>query len=173
MSEKAEKKAREIPATDEQGSELVVYELGYHIVSSTPEGSLGSTVASVHGAIESRGGVFVADEFPKETALAYEMVKVSVGKRERHTKSYFGWFKFEANPSEARAILSAVEAMPAILRAILLKTVRENTLIGKRIFVSDRMEGETIKRRDVKETPPATPISDEELDRTIERMVVE
>lgn len=167
----AEKKTANVQDAD--GRDPMVYELGYHIAASVPEKHLASEAAAVRNLIESRGGVFVADEFPKETTLTYEMVKVSVGKRERHTKSYFGWFKFEANPAEARAILSAVEAMPAILRAILVKTVRENTLIGKRIFVSDRMEGETIKRRDVKETPAATPISDEELDRTIERMVVE
>ncbi len=163
-----------VTTTEESGaSESSVYELGYHILSSVTEADLGAEVTAIRAAIEARGGVFVADEFPKETPLSYEMVKVSVGKRSRHSKAYFGWFKFEANPAEAATILKNVEAMPMVLRAILIKTVRENTMLGKRIFVSDRMEGETIKRREVKKETSTAPVSEEELDRSIEKMVVE
>lgn len=160
-------------AEDLDARDTVVYELGYHIVASVPEERIPGEAAAVRAVIENHGGAFVADEFPKETPLAYEMVKVSVGKRERHQKAYFGWFKFEANPAEAAAILKETENMPATLRAILVKTVRENTMIGRRIFVSDRMEGETIKRKDVKEAAPVGPVSEEELDRSIEKMIVE
>lgn len=164
---------KEVTAEKENAGETGVYELGFHLVSSLSEAEVGEEVTRLKDLIAAKGGVFIADEFPKEMPLAYEMVKVVVGKRERHTKSYFGWVKFEIGAGEVPGLLTEIETRPSVLRALLVKTVRENTMIGKRIFTSASLEGETIKRKDVKEAAPAGPVSEEELDRSIEKMVAE
>lgn len=146
-----------------------IYEVGYHILPIVSEADLGARVTAVRDAIESSGGSIFADEYPKHMDLAYQMVKVVSNKRATHNAAYFGWMKFEADPDAAKKIDDALKKDDFVLRHILIKTVRENTMVPKKVFRDMR---ETESRPAEKEV--AKPVmTEEELDKTIDELVID
>lgn len=146
-----------------------VYEVGFHIVPTVAEADLGVEVTRVRDIIESAGGRAIADEYPKHIDLAYPMVKIAANKRAIYHSSYFGWMKFDAEPSAARAIDTAFKQNASIIRFILIKTVRENTMVPKKVLREKRSESVERTPEKVVEKPVMT---DEELDKTIEDLVI-
>jgi len=146
-----------------------VYEVGYLILPIVSEADLGAEVTAVRDAIESSGANIIADEYPKHTDLAYTMVKTASNKRAKYASAYFGWMKFTAEPKGAAEINSALKKNDNVLRYILIKTVRESTLVPKKVFREMRGEGRQEPEARTEEKPP---MSEEELDKTIEELVI-
>ena len=160
-----------------EGASSRIYELGYHLLASFAEAELPVEVAAIRSRVENHGGVFVADEFPHKMVLAYPMFRSTSGKRERFTEAYFGWLKFEMEPEEAELLNKELRDEKKLVRYILIKTIRENTLIPKRLLTTEREDNEALKKREIsapREAEVTGPrVSDEELDKTIEGLVVE
>ncbi len=146
-----------------------VYEAGFHIVPTVAEDDLGARVTVIRDAIEAAGGRMIADEYPKHMDLAYPMMKIVANKRALYHSAYFGWMKFEVEPKGILAIEKALKRNESIIRFILVKTVRENTMVPKKVLQQKR--GEEVLRTTVKvEEKPA--LTEEELDKTIEDLVI-
>ena len=107
---------------------MKIYEIGYHIVPAVAEEQLPAEVGNLKGLIESKGGLFISEEFPKLRPLAYAIPKVVDGRKQNFTEAYFGWVKFEATPEAIGGINSSFQSNPHILRHLLIETVRENTM---------------------------------------------
>lgn len=146
-----------------------VYEVGYHIIPTVAEDDLGVRVTAIRDAVEAAGGRAIADEYPKHIDLAYPMVKVTANKRTTHHSAYFGWMKFDAEPKGIKALEAALKKDDFILRFILVKTVRENTMAPKKVFTQKRAE-EAPRAKDAVAQMPA--MTEEELDKTIEDLVI-
>jgi hypothetical protein len=99
------------------------------------------------------------------------MLKNEAGKNEKFNFAYFGWVKYEL-PKEATAeVKEKLEKNKEILRFLVIKTVRENTLYGHKI---PRKEGDKVEAPVVGVIPEEVAIiSEEEIDKTIEELVVE
>jgi ribosomal protein S6 len=151
------------------GADARVYEAGFLIVSTVAEGDLGARVTAIRDIIEGNGGKMISDEYPKSLDLAYPMVKVTSNKRAIHHSAYFGWMKFDAEPKGAKAIDSALKADDKVLRHILIKTIRENTIVPKKLF-REKPREEVSRPADSSEPKPV--LSEEELDKTIEELVI-
>jgi len=159
-----------MPETNETiTSERSIYELGYHIVPTVGESGLPEEVANVKATIERNGGIFIMEEYPVLTQLAYTMVKVKTGKREKHSTAYFGWVKFELETRHTTRLKEDLDQNEHLLRYLLIKTVREDTRAPKRV----KTPQETGSRAPVKTAEKSAPISEEELDRSIAELVVE
>jgi|SRR3989338_6361588 len=146
-----------------------IYEVGYHILPIVSEADLGARVTAVRDVIESSGASIIADEYPKHMDLAYQMVKTASNKRATYSSAYFGWMKFEAEPNAAKKIEVALREDELILRHILVKTVRENTMVPKKVFREFR-EADAKPREKEAEKPALT---EEELDKTIDELVID
>lgn len=147
-----------------------IYEVGFHIVPTVPEDGLGARVTAIRDVIESNGGHVIADEYPKHMELSYPITKVVSNKRALHRSAYFGWLKFEVDPASMKAIEGALKKDDYLLRFIVVKTVRENTMVPKKILQQKRSEeGEPKGEVKVEEKPI---LSAEELDKTIEDLVI-
>ncbi len=147
-----------------------VYEVGFHVVSSVPEEEVGAHVAHVHDVIEKYGGVIISEEFPKSMELAYPMVKVVSNQRKTYTTSYFGWVKFEGPTSSAPAIKKDMDADEKILRYIILKTVKESTLMPKKLIAQAGKQDDREERAPRKEEKEKPVMTDAELDKTIDEL---
>ena len=151
-----------------------VYEVGYHVVSSIPEEEVGARVAQIHDMIEKSGGTIITEEFPKITELAYEMVKVVDNQRKKYTSAYFGWVKFEAEGAAVLEIKKALDAHNDIIRFLMIKTVRESTLISKKVAMQAGRKEEDIAaeraERKEKEDKEKVVMSEEDLDKTIDAL---
>lgn len=151
------------------GNELQIYELGFHILPIVPEEGLEKEVSSIKAIIEKNGGLFIGEEgSPKLIKLAYSMSKVLKNKRTVFDTAYFGWFKFEANPSSILKVEENLKKVENILRFLLIKSVRESKMVSKRPMFG--VASTTPKAEDPKKNEE---ISEEQVDQAIEELVLE
>ena len=112
-----------------------VYELGYHIVSTVAQENVPKEVESLKAIVLKDGGSLVSEGEPKLINLAYSMTKSVADAKKKFTSAYFGWIKFETKSELMPMIKKAVDANPNVLRYLLIKTVRENTMFTPKLNV--------------------------------------
>jgi len=158
----------------QEEGDVSIYELGYHLVPTIPEEQVTTRAEELQNAIVKHKGVVISEGAPKKIALAYTMKKNVGGKYERYDNAYFGYIKFEMEPKEASIVHDEVKVNENVLRFLLVKTLREDTMHFKSLQKPpvDVLKGKTIQKPKVREEPRGT-ISEEELDKTIEKMVAE
>ena len=175
---------------------LQVYEIGY-LIAGVPDERATAEADAIHGIITKAGAAVISEESPRRERLAYTIRKKTVsGSYDSYDAAHFGWIKFEVGSDKIEAIKGAVEIVPAVLRMLLVSTVRENTYLGRRVTpvvafmgkpltagapsnalpaavaiesVPSPAAGDTAK----KAIPPAAPATPEEMDKSIDDMVKE
>ena len=161
--------------TLEEGGKQV-YELGYHIVSTVAEENLPKEVEDLKAIVLKDGGSLVSEGEPKLINLAYSMTKSVADTKKKFNTAYFGWLKFETKSELMPSIKKAVDANPAVLRYLLIKTVRENTLYTPKLNVRAPAKEEAPKaKKSVKtEETKATSRKDiEDIDKSIDDLIAE
>ena len=150
-----------------------IYEVGFHIVSSIPEEKLSAELTAVKDLLEKSGAIFISEDFPKLKPLSYQMTKVVGAKHLKFDTAYFGSVKFEMNPENVEFVKKAMELSETILRFLIVKTVRENTMsVIKPAYRPTEVK--PIPGLDnKKDAPVKSPVSEAELDKTIDALVVE
>ncbi|MFH1473056.1 MAG: 30S ribosomal protein S6 [bacterium] len=116
-----------------------VYELSYLLLPSIPEENLPAVVTSLQNIIEKAGGQIFDSEAPFKRGLAYQMSKIVGASNYIVKEAYIGWLKFDDSPSKIAEINIAVEAIPEVLRFLLVKAPRETVFT----FASTRVIEET------------------------------
>lgn len=145
-----------------------VYEIGFHILPTVAEENLGDEVSLIRSAIEKNGAV-ISEEFPKMRDLTYEMEKHLDAKNLRFDRAYFGWIKFEMESDQVAEVDSVAKNHPNVLRYLIIKTIRENTLLTK-----PKEEEVKTEDSDSKEKPKEKEeMSEKEVDESIEELVIE
>lgn len=137
-----------------------IYEIGFHIMPTVSEEKLGDEVAVIRSAIEKAEGMIVAEGFPQMRQLSYSMEKYIDTKKVRFDKAYFGWIKFEMAPDLIAEVKGVADIHESLLRYIIIKTVRENTL-------------REVKERPIEEKKEKSKVSEDELNKSIEELVIE
>jgi ribosomal protein S6 len=150
-------------------TEGTVYEVGFHIVPAVSPENLPKEVDAIKAVLGEAKATIITEEFPKLRNLAYTLVKAIGPARHRYDTAYFGWIKYDASPETAAQIKKAMDANEKVLRYIIVKTVRENTLYGAKILGDEKREAE--KANEPKDVPVVAP-SQEELDKSIDKLVV-
>lgn len=64
--------------------------------------------------------------------LAYEMIRVVNNVNVRFNEGYFGWIKFELDGAKIKDFEKAIKLDEEVVRYIVVKTVRDNTVYTKR-----------------------------------------
>jgi ribosomal protein S6 len=115
------------------------------------------------------GGEVISDDMPKMINLAYSMQKVTSNVRRKFNTAYFGWIKFTMEASQILELKKRLDLDPTIIRFLILKTVKENTIAAKRF-----VRGEIYTRKPKSKTPEnesVAPINKEEIDKEIDALV--
>jgi ribosomal protein S6 len=137
MEKENKKLAKTAPKTDTSK----IYELGYILVSSLPDEKIASEVESIKDLLSKNAADLVSSEDPILIDLAYPMVKVVSAQRQKYSRGYFGWVKFEGEPDALAEIKKALDLSTTVLRYMIVKTVRENTLLnGKMVLRKEERE---------------------------------
>ena len=166
---------------DQDEVESQIYEVGFHTVPSVEEVNLPKEVDAIKSLIEKNGGFFISEEMPKKIALAYTIVKNIDGKIQKFDSAYFGWVKFEMKTDKILNVREEMDLNKNVLRYLIIKTVKESTLTPKDLFakteapkkllpVGRQAKPEKTKPVDVEKQ---VPVSEEDLDKTIEELVVD
>jgi ribosomal protein S6 len=148
----------------------LVYEIGYHLLSTVEESDVPVQSLKIKSIIEENGGLIISEEMPKMTVLAYDISKAVNSKRQKFNKTYFGWVKFEADPAHVSDIKNKVESLPNILRFIILKTVKEDTMHVHKIPMFKKESNKEEKNGEHTEKPKASEV---EIDKSIDELVIE
>jgi len=163
------KKKIEDNSNEEVESRLDVYEVGYLLVPTIAEENVGGEVTTLKDNLSSNGASFISEEFPKFIDLAYEMSRLIDNKKQKFNSAYFGWVKFETTPSKAKTIKEMLDKDEKLIRFILIKTVRENTMSVKKSY--SRQDGAKKKITLKTEKEESVPIDEETIDKEIDALV--
>lgn len=158
----------ELMQNNESEGKNGLYELGILIVPSVSEDALRSIFSDITEIISKHGTIKTSDN-PVLRELAYEMTKTSAGKISHFTSAYFGSIIFEAENSFVPSIKNEIEKQTDVLRLLIIKTTPA-ALVPRERRVSGRIDSE--KFRPEKPAVPPAPLSEAELDKTIEALVV-
>ena len=154
-----------------------IYEVSFLIAPSLPEEKVLETVAQIKDIFEKNGGAVVSDEFPKMRPLAYTVEKKFGGRIYKYDTAYFGSIKFESEATVLPLLKEFLEKSETIVRFLLVKTVRENTMASSKfihaIHTDETKEPKHEMKREAVAEPAAPKMTTEELDKTIEELVVE
>ncbi|MCK5096313.1 MAG: 30S ribosomal protein S6 [Candidatus Pacebacteria bacterium] len=167
--------------TQDNDFEPRVYEVSYLIVPSVAQEKLSEKAVAIRGVIESAGGKVIVEGEPKHLDLAYEMSKVIANKRTLYKTGYFGWIKFESDPAATEKMHAALEKDSELIRFMLIKTVKDDTLTPIEDILSAEVEDkarltrekEEVKKKTVIKKEESAPISKEEIDEKIDKLIVD
>jgi len=147
-----------------------VYELGYLVMPSVDEGSLEDERNALVALITKFKGIVISEGQPQLIDLEYDMSKVIDNKKHIYSQGYFGWIKFDITPDLVEALTAEIESVPSLIRFIMIKTLRDNTLTSDQPFrvarggldVIEEVEQvvETIAVEEVKEPAASTEADD-------------
>lgn len=146
-----------------------VYELSYLLVPTIASEDTPAVYGNLKGLIASLGGEFISEEMPKMIPLAYSMLKVVANIRNKFNTAYFGWTKFFMDSEKVLELKKKIESDPKVIRFLILKTVKENTLASKRFVGRDSAYRKNPPKRD--DNTGVVPINKEEIDKEIDAMV--
>ena len=162
------KKNIEEKVEEEKEIRLSIYEVGYIMVPTIAEENLGGEVTAFKDVLSENGVTFISDEYPKLIELAYVMSRSINNKKQKFSYGYFGWVKFECNTDQAKVIKSVLDKNEKLVRFLMIKTVRENTMSVKRTY--NKQDGG--KRRFSPKTEEVEKINEETIDKEIDALVV-
>ncbi len=159
-----------VTADETKGGDLKVYEVGYLLVPSILEEDVPTMYGNLKELISSLGGVMISDEMPVMINLAYTMQKTVQNVRSKYDTGYFGWIKFYMDADKVLDLKKKLDLDANIIRFLLLKTVKENTIAAKRFVHKDIVHKKpTAKKSD--ENEEVVPINKEEIDKEIDAMI--
>ena len=144
-----------------------IYEVGYLLLPSIAQEDIPVHYGNLKELVLSLGGEVIFDEMPKMLPLAYTMSKVHQNVKSKFDTAYFGWIKFAIDPEKILELKKKLELDPNFIRFLILKTVRENTIAGRRFVNRDLKRKTTVKKEGENEAP----LDREEIDKEIEAMV--
>jgi len=167
MSEVEIKDEKEMP----EGAEPRIYELGYHFVPTLAEENLPATYTKLKELILSFGGEVISDEMPKLIPLAYTIKKLIANVWNKFDNAYFGWVKFYMDADKVLELKKKLDLDKEVVRFLILKTVKENTIAAKRFVGRDMPYRKAPTLHKPPENVEAVPINKEEIDKEIDAMI--
>ncbi len=161
----------ELNEKDVQDNAERVYELGYLLVPTISEEEVPAAFGNLKDLVISLGGAPVSEEMPKLIPLSYMMTKVVSNVRHKFDTGYFGWIKFTMATEAVLELKKKLDLDSNLIRFLILKTVKENTIASKRFIRPDMHKRPRTQKTDSGEV--ATPINKEEIDKENEAMVAQ
>jgi ribosomal protein S6 len=170
MSEEENKVKNTASLGKEEVAGTKIYEVGYLLASTVSTEDLMVLYGNLKELINSMGGEPIADEMPKIMPLAYTISKVVKNVRNKFDTAYFGWIKFAMDADKIDVLKKKLDLDTNIIRFLILKTVRENTIAAKR-FVHRDMAHRRPSVRSKDEDGVPVEINKEEIDKEIDALI--
>jgi len=159
--------------TNTEGDVKTIYEVSYILLPSLAMEQVPAKAAGLKDMLTSAGGAVISDENPVLIDLAYPMTKVVQTVRHKASTGYFGWIKFEMVAEGMEEVKKALDGADDVLRYLIIKTVRENTLLnGKMMLKKEDKKKDEMADEAVPEAPATEEAtSPEDLDKSIDQLV--
>ena len=152
IGKETKEEQKEEEKTASKGAESFrVYEIGFHLIPSLSEEEIADEVNGIKKAIEDAGGIFITEGYPKMKSLEYTIEVPITMPKSRFSHTQFGWIKFEADAETPASIKDVLSRNNNIIRMIIIRTVRENTLYGYKL--KQKKEAETTSEESASAEP--------------------
>jgi ribosomal protein S6 len=120
-----EKISTEEEVLEDDGADVRIYELGFHLDPELPETEVKKTYQAIRDQISSAGTI-IAEGEPTKIPLAYTISRTETGVGRRDFDSaFFCWIAYEMNGEGHQAVTAAAGAEKRIIRFIDLRTTKE------------------------------------------------
>lgn len=147
----------------ETGEKMNVYEVGYLLSPSIPEEKVAAEVGALRAAVEKNGGVVISEQAPVFIDLMYTMYKSLETSKEASDQAHFGSIKFDMPTANIAALEQALTASKSLVRFLVVKTLRENTMYTERVAPVKKDE---LADSDAPASAPA------DMDKSIDALVI-
>jgi len=148
---------------DGDGSELRVYELGFHLDPELPTEEVKRAYQEVREFVADKGTI-VAEGEPQKIQLAYTISRQETSGRRDFDSAYFAWIVYEAVASDHAEIITMASTNKRIIRFIDLLTTKDSARH------SAEMREISMKTQERAEDPGE--VAGAELDAALENVVV-
>ena len=118
----------------EEDSIKKVYEVSYILVPTISEDSATAKAEAFKKSIADLGASFISEEPAYMRDLAYEMVRVIKNANNRFDTGYFGWIKFEMEPSSLPAFEKNIKLDEEVIRYLVVKADRDINIFTKKVL---------------------------------------
>lgn len=122
--------------TETELREPRVYEIGYLLLPSLGADGAVDAIADLKTKLTAMGAEHISEGEVQHIDLAYEMVKIINNQNTFLNTAYFGWVKFAINPESIAALTKTLDNHPDMLRYLLIKTTREDTMVNAKPIAS-------------------------------------
>ena len=170
MQDKKNKGEMSLDLEETNSTDPRVYEVGYLFVPTISLEDLPVNYGDLKELIASFDGKIISDDMPKMINLAYTMLKVVANVRSKFDTAYFGWVKFEMDPQKVLELKKKLDLSPTIIRFLIIKTVKENTIATKRFAFRDSAHKKPVTKKE-EGTAENVEVNKEELDKEIDAMI--
>lgn len=156
----------------EKGVDTTVYEMSYLLLPSLASEQVPAKATEIKNMLTSVGGAVISSEDPILIDLAYPMLKVTLTSRQKVDSGFLGWVKFEIGSENVEIIKKNLDTNAEVVRYLIIKTVRENTLLGGKMNIQkeERMKKEEDALVEVSEEVKEASL--EEMDKSIDDLVI-
>jgi len=152
-----------------------VYEIGFLLVPSVSEEDVQVEISKIKDMVEKFESRFISEGIPQKKELEYTITLSRDGSKSNFDQAYFSWLKYELNPKDIAVIDESIKKLENIIRFLILKTTED--LFVPFVFEPKHVveKTETITKTDSlkRDTKEPISISKEELDKTIEELVID
>lgn len=124
MAKNQDGKTRTNETLETGGSELRVYELGFHLDPELPTEEVKKAYQTIREFISEKG-VIVAESEPMKIPLAYTISRQEVSGRRDFDSAYFSWIVYEISAENHADVVKMAGAEKRIIRFIDLVTTKD------------------------------------------------
>lgn len=140
-----------------------VYELGIHLLPTLSEADVQVEFSKIKSQIEKLEGEFISESTPRLVTLAYEIPKTIKAQKRWYETAYFGWVKFELEAKNLAVFEKFVKGLDDTLRYLIVKTVREDTIVSEDLLANDSVSTEEVIPAKDATTEPVGVAADAEI----------
>jgi ribosomal protein S6 len=159
--------------TNTEGDKATVYEMSFLFLPSLAFEQVSQSVSAIKEAVSGLGGEVISYEDPILIDLAYPMTKVVGAVRHKVGTGYFGWVKFEMLSEKIGEIKKMLDTNDGVIRHLIIKTIRENTLLNGRMILRKDERIKKEKENEEVEAAATESSTPEEIDKSIDELVIE
>lgn len=173
VSEDAVVSEATLTTSNEEGVVKEVYELGFHLLPHLDGDAVAKAVTEVRNLIEDKGGRILAEGYPELIDLAYAIELKKPSGKEVYDTAHFGWMMFELETANIIAVTDACKQHEDILRFLVVKADPNFIYTPKPKVAKKEVSDSDGDEEEKPEEKAHEPISEEELDRSIDELVEE
>jgi ribosomal protein S6 len=165
MEESTEIKIDQDEMVDEDTRE---YEVSFHLLPTLSKEAADAVVEEITSFISADKGTIVSQGKIEPYTLAYSISKSVKSVKSSYSRSYFGWVKLSCSGEKVVALKEMLQKSDSVLRFLIIHAVVEKENKKE----TDEDKATKIEKMEKPETAQSGITSEEELDKTIDQLVI-